>query len=81
VTFLNNEELRLNSTLRQDAQAAGAAYIDTYTPSLGHDACSDPASRWIEPLLPASPAAPLHPNATGEHGIADAVTHAIRATG
>ena len=55
----------LNSMLRRDAQAAGAGYVDTYAPSEGHDACSVPASRWIEPLLPASPAAPLHPNAAG----------------
>ena len=80
MAFLNNEELQLNSALRQDAQAAGATYIDTYTPSAGHDACSAPASRWIEPLLPASPAAPLHPNAVGEQGMADAVMHAIPGT-
>jgi len=77
VAFLNDEELRLNSALRQDAQAAGATYVDTYHPSAGHDACSDPASRWIEPLLPASPAAPLHPNAAGEQGMADTVSRAI----
>ena len=77
VAFLDNKELQLNSMLRLGAQAAGATYIDTYTPSVGHDACSAPASRWIEPLLPAAPAAPLHPNAAGEQGIADAVTHAI----
>ncbi len=66
--------------LRQRAEAASATYVDTYTPSLGHDACSDPARRWIEPLVPASPAAPMHPNALGEQGMADAVTHAITAT-
>jgi lysophospholipase L1-like esterase len=76
-TFINHEELLLSSMLRQDAQAAGATYIDTYAPSVGHDACSAPASRWTEPLLPSSPAAPLHPNAVGEQGMADAVTHAI----
>jgi GDSL-like Lipase/Acylhydrolase family len=80
VYFLNNEEIRLNSMLRQDARAAGDGYVDTYTPSQGHDACSAPASRWIEPLLPASPAAPLHPNAVGEQGIADAVIYAITGT-
>jgi lysophospholipase L1-like esterase len=79
LAFLNDEELRLNTMLRQRAEAAGATYIDTYTPSAGHDACSDPASRWIEPLLPESPAAPLHPNALGEQGMANAVTGAITA--
>jgi lysophospholipase L1-like esterase len=80
VHFLNNEEMQLNSMLRQDAQAAADGYVDTYTPSAGHGACSVPAGRWIEPLLPASPAAPLHPNATGEQGMAEAVMHAVTST-
>jgi lysophospholipase L1-like esterase len=81
VAFLNDEALQLNSALRQDAQDAGATYVDTYGPSVGHDACSDPDSRWIEPLVPASPAAPLHPNAAGEQGMADAVSRAITDNG
>jgi lysophospholipase L1-like esterase len=79
LAFLNAEELQLNTMLWQDAQAAGAVYVDTYTPSTGHDACSDPATRWIEPLIPTG-AAPMHPNALGEQGIADAVIHAVTAT-
>ena len=78
-TFLNDEELRLNTMLRQVAQAAGDGYVDTYTPSEGHDACSAPASRWIEPLIPDAPAAPLHPNAVGEQGMADAIVAAVKA--
>ena len=81
LTFLNNEEIRLNSALRHDAEAAGDGYVDTYTPSSGHNACSAEGSRWMEPLLPASPAAPLHPNAAGEQGMADAVMQAIAGTG
>jgi hypothetical protein len=45
LAFLNGEELRLNGMLRQRAEAARAAYVDTYTPSLGYDACSGPAVR------------------------------------
>jgi lysophospholipase L1-like esterase len=78
--FLNSEEIRLNAALRQEAQAAGDGYVDTYTPSVGHDACAAAASRWIEPLLPSAPAAPLHPNAAGERGMAAAVLHAITGT-
>jgi lysophospholipase L1-like esterase len=77
VTFLNAEELQFNSMLRQQARAAGATYVDTYTPSVGHDACSDPATRWIEPLVPLSAAAPLHPNARGAQGMADAVVQVL----
>jgi len=77
VSFLHQQELRLNSMLRQRAEAAGAAFVDTFTPSAGHDACSAAAGRWIEPLLPDSPAAPLHPNARGEQGMAEAVVRAV----
>ncbi|MFI6333484.1 SGNH/GDSL hydrolase family protein [Streptomyces sp. NPDC050535] len=79
-TFLDAEERLLNSTLRDRAQAAGAGYADTYTPSTGHDACSALRTRWVEPLLPASPAAPVHPNERGERGMADAVLRTLRTT-
>jgi len=78
IAFLNDEELRLNAELRQAAQAAGDGYVDTYGPSEGHDACSAPPSRWIEPLIPDAAAAPLHPNAVGEQGMADAIVAAVR---
>jgi lysophospholipase L1-like esterase len=78
IAFLNKEEERLNGVLEQVARAAGDGYVDTYTPSEGHDACSAPVSRWLEPLMPSSPAAPLHPNAVGEQGMADAVLQAIK---
>jgi hypothetical protein len=79
IAFLNNEELRLNGVLRQAAAAAGDGYIDTYTPSEGHDACAAPANRWIEPLIPDAAAAPLHPNAVGQQGMARAIVGAIKA--
>jgi hypothetical protein len=66
--------------LKQRAEMAGAAYVDTYTPSTGHDACSSSVARWIEPLIPASSAVPLHPNARGEQGMADAVVNAIKSS-
>jgi lysophospholipase L1-like esterase len=78
IAFLNSEELRLNAMLRQVAQAAGDGYIDTYTASEGHDACAGPGSRWIEPLIPDAPAAPLHPNAVGEQGMAVAIIQSVR---
>jgi lysophospholipase L1-like esterase len=78
IAFLNDEELQLNGMLRQEAQAAGDGYIDTYTPSQGHDACASPTSRWIEPLIPDAPAAPLHPDAAGEQSMADVIARAIK---
>ncbi|HTU77054.1 MAG TPA: SGNH/GDSL hydrolase family protein [Trebonia sp.] len=80
MAFLNTEEQRLNAMLRQQATAAGATYVDTYTPSQGHSACAAPKERWVEPWLPASPADPLHPDATGERGMATALLRAIAAS-
>lgn len=71
--YLRDTEKRLNTMLRQEARAAHAEYVDTYGPTIGHDMCQTPADRWIEPLVPASPAAPAHPNAKGEQAMAGAV--------
>jgi lysophospholipase L1-like esterase len=78
LVFLNAEEVGLNAMLKLSAKAAGAVYVNTYTPSQGKDACAAESTRWIEPLLPSSPAAPLHPNARGEQGMADAVLGSIK---
>ena len=78
-TYLHDKGKQLNTMLRGQAEAAGATYVDTYSPSVGHDACSAQKTRWIEPLRPSSPAAAVHPNARGEKGMADAVLRAIGA--
>jgi len=79
--FLDTKERQLNSTLRKRAEAAGAVYVDTYAPSVGRDACAARDSRWIEPLMPAADAAPVHPNERGERGMADAVLRALGTSG
>lgn len=71
--YLRGVEMRLDAMLAAQARAGHAQYVDTYTPSLDHDMCAPASVRWIEPLLPTSPAAPFHPNATGEVHMAAAV--------
>ncbi|MFG2301528.1 SGNH/GDSL hydrolase family protein [Actinacidiphila glaucinigra] len=71
--YLRDTEKRLNAMLARRAKAAHATYVDTYTPTVGHDMCTAPGVRWIEPLTPAAPAAPAHPNALGEEAMAAAV--------
>ncbi|TPQ23319.1 SGNH/GDSL hydrolase family protein [Streptomyces sporangiiformans] len=78
VTFLRQKEQQLNAMLRDKAESAGAGYVDTYTPSAGRDACADRDVRWVEPLMPAVPAAPVHPN---ERGMAQAVLRTVRVSG
>jgi hypothetical protein len=64
--------------LATQAAAAGVRYVDDYTASIGRDACKSAGTRWVEPLVPGNAAAPLHPNARGEAGIAAVVAAASR---
>jgi hypothetical protein len=78
--FLNSFEKQLNSMLQTEAQANGDTFVDTYTPSIGHDACQAPGVRWVEPLIPNN-AAPIHPNTAGEAADAHDVEAALSAAG
>jgi lysophospholipase L1-like esterase len=75
--YLRDAEKELNAMLRTEARRQGDVYVDTYTPSIGHDMCRPTGSRWIETLAPETPAAPAHPNAAGEQAMARAVEHAL----
>ena len=73
VPYLRGIEKKLNAMLAEQAVAKGVAFVDAYAPSIGHDACQLPGVRWVEPAVPASPAAPVHPNLFGMQGYAAAV--------
>ncbi|WP_438483914.1 SGNH/GDSL hydrolase family protein [Streptomyces sp. S186] len=75
IGFLRSVLGELNDKMAGAATAAGATYVDTFGPTKGHDSCS--ASPWIEGLLPTSPAVPLHPNATGERVMSQAVLRTL----
>jgi lysophospholipase L1-like esterase len=80
IAYLREREGQLNRVLRQQAHTAGATYVDTETESRKHSACSAQDIRWIEPLIPISPAAPVHPNARGQRGVTQIILRAMRAT-
>lgn len=77
VAYLRQTEKELNGMLAAEASAHGATYVDTYTPTIGHDVCQAPGTKWIEGLVPTAPAAPFHPNALGEAAMARALEAAI----
>jgi hypothetical protein len=81
LAYLNGVELALNAMLSREAAAHGATYVDTYTPSVGHDSCQAEPTRWVEPLVPGSDAFPIHPNARGEAADARAVLAALHTAG
>jgi hypothetical protein len=76
VPYLRAKEKELNAMLEQQAGANGATYVDDYTASIGKDACKSSSRRWVEPLIPRNAAAPFHPNARGEAGVAAVVASA-----
>jgi lysophospholipase L1-like esterase len=77
VPYLRNVEQALNSMLATEAAANNATFVDTYTASIGHDVCRAPGTRWVEGLIPTSPAAPFHPNRLGEQEMAQQVLAAL----
>lgn len=81
VPYLRARHQELNAMIAASAAAAGATYVDVYTPSVGHDACQLVGVRWVEPMVPTTPAAPVHPNALGMKGMASALAPAIDPAG
>ncbi len=81
VTYLRAKEFELNAMLAARAAADGAFYVDTVTSSVGHDVCKATGTKWVEGLIPTSPAAPVHPNALGMQNTARATLARINAIG
>lgn len=76
--YLRSTEQHLDAMLATEAAANGATLVDWYKASIGHDACKSSSVRWVEPLVPGSLAAPIHPNATGMQGGANALLAAVK---
>lgn len=72
----------LNAMLARAATAGGATLVDTYRPTIGHDACQLPNVRYVEGFLPLSLnqpaiAVPFHPNSAGADAQAAIVGSAV----
>ena len=72
IRYVNSLESLLNAALEQAAGAhpTYAKYVDTFTSSVGHDACRPPGTAWVNGIVPTSAAFPLHPNLAGEKNMA-----------
>jgi lysophospholipase L1-like esterase len=73
IKYFNGLEEQLNQVIQQAAQANTATYVDTWTSSIGHDACKPPGTAWVNGIVPTSAAFPLHPNQAGEQNMANQV--------
>ena len=78
VAYLRGIEVKVNAMLFAAATAAGATFVNTYTPTIGHDFCQPESVRDVEGLLPGSLAFPFHPNARGQAAMAAAVLAAVK---
>jgi len=75
--YVDAEERKLNRMLADQARAAKVTFIDTYKGGDGHDVCAAEPQRWVEGVVPQSPAAPMHPNARGMRVVAARVLAAL----
>ena len=78
VAYLRGIEVKANALLAAAALAAGATFVNTYAPTIGHDFCQPESVRDVEGLLPGSLALPFHPNTRGQAAMAAAVLKAIK---
>jgi hypothetical protein len=76
--YLRATQQKLNSMLATQAAASGATLVNWYQASIGHDACKGTSTRWVEPLVPGTLAAPIHPNKAGMLGGANALLAAVK---
>ncbi|MFI8946983.1 SGNH/GDSL hydrolase family protein [Streptomyces sp. NPDC053750] len=74
--WLRDKTRQLNTMLAQQAAAHGATFIDTYGPSVGHDACKPAGVRWLEPA-DTEAGAGFHPNAAGHRSTAATIVAAL----
>jgi hypothetical protein len=82
MAYIHAKFLELNAMVKRAARKGGAEYVDTYTPSLGHDMCTGPTVRYAEVYGPSvnDPAVgvPAHPNAAGARAQAQIVLDHLR---
>ena len=81
VSYLNGIEKDLNTMLQSEASAHGATFVDTFTQSIGHDACKSSSVRWVNPIIASGGGISVHPNPTGAARMGSALQAAIGAKG
>jgi hypothetical protein len=85
MAYLHRTMQALNAMVLRAATAGGAEFVDTWTPSVGHDVCAGPLERYVEVYGPSvnGPAVgvPAHPNSAGAAAQFRAVLDQVRAGG
>ena len=81
VVYLRDKFEQLDDMLERVAANNSSVFVDTYKPSIGHDACQASSVRWVEPLSPVPPTFPLHPNQAGMNVVTYIVLAAMHQNG
>jgi len=76
-SYLNALEKDLDSMLRSEAASNGATFIDTFSASIGHDACKSSSVRWVNPIIASGGGVSVHPNPTGAAKMASALESTV----
>jgi lysophospholipase L1-like esterase len=76
VPYLDNVEHELNAMLGDRAAAAGDTFVNPGI-TTGHDVCKPESTKWVEGIVPTSPAFPVHPNAAGMTQVATLLQAAV----
>ena len=77
VQYLVAKFKEMNAMLVEQAAANEATYVDTYTSSIGHDACQLPVFAWVNGMVVIPPSFPAHPNQFGLANSGAVVARAI----
>ena len=80
-SYLNGVEVDLNSTIQQEAAAAGVNFVSTYTQFEGHGSCATGSNQWINAIIATNGGISVHPNATGEQQMANILDATLAADG
>ncbi|MEU0768616.1 SGNH/GDSL hydrolase family protein [Streptomyces albogriseolus] len=78
VPYLRDVQTHLNTAVERASKETGATFVDFSEVSDGHDACTPPGTRWVEPLLFGTSLVPVHPNALGERRMAEHTMEVLR---
>jgi hypothetical protein len=82
MAYIHAKFLELNAMVKRAARLGGAEFVNTFTPTLGHDLCQLPTVRYGETFGPSvnDPAVgiPAHPNAAGARAQAAVVMDYLR---
>jgi len=67
--------------LQSEAAANNATFVNTFTPSIGHDSCKSASVRWINPIIATNGGISVHPVPAGEFALSKFVEVAIASKG